>query len=52
MVFVEVPGRGFILSDPETVSQFKRRWEILRNEALLGGLSVNLMKEATRQWSS
>ncbi len=23
VVFVEVPGRGFILSDPETVSQFK-----------------------------
>jgi hypothetical protein len=26
VVFVEVPGRGFVLSDPEVVSQFKRRW--------------------------
>jgi transcriptional regulator with XRE-family HTH domain len=52
VVYVEAPEQGLILSDPDVVGRFRRRWDIIRSEALPVGQSITLMLEAARQWSS
>ena len=52
LVFIDNPMGGFIVSDTESVSQLRRRWDTIRSEALQIGQSIERMLEAARQWSS
>lgn len=51
LVYVDAAVRGFAVEDPEVASRMRRRWDIIRAEALPRRLSVELMQEVMEQWT-
>ncbi|SNR53295.1 Helix-turn-helix domain-containing protein [Haloechinothrix alba] len=50
--YVDTPARGFVLDDPEVVTQLVRRWDHLRGEALPQRQSQERIVEVAEQWNT
>jgi transcriptional regulator with XRE-family HTH domain len=51
VVYLSTPARGFILDGPEVVSKMRRRFDLIRAEALSVRQSVTLIREVVGQWT-
>lgn len=51
LVFVETPVRGFVVDDPKLVLQSRRRWDLIRAQALSVHQSIELIQEVMTQWT-
>ncbi|SNR61960.1 Helix-turn-helix domain-containing protein [Haloechinothrix alba] len=51
-VYVDTPARGFVLDSPDVISAMKRRWDLIRAEALPRRQSAELIREVAEQWTS
>src|SRR5262249_55402594 len=51
VVYVDTPARGFVIDSQEIVSQIKRRWDLIRAEALPRRQSVEFIQEVAEQWT-
>lgn len=51
LVFVETPVRGFVADGAEVTSSLKRRWDVIRAQALSVPQSIHLIQEVMGQWS-
>lgn len=51
--YLHTPARGFVLDSPEVISAMRRRWEVLRGEALNRRQSRDLiLKVAEERWKT
>ncbi|MDV6013585.1 helix-turn-helix transcriptional regulator [Haloechinothrix sp. LS1_15] len=51
-VYVDTPARGFVLDSPDVLSSMKRRWDLIRAEALPRRQSTELIREVAEQWTT
>jgi transcriptional regulator with XRE-family HTH domain len=51
LVFMETPVRGLVFHDPEVVWQSRRRWDVIRAQALPVHQSIELIQEVMTQWT-
>lgn len=52
LVFTDTPFRAFLAVDsPELIARAKRQWDLVRSEALPVQQSINLIREASEQWT-
>jgi hypothetical protein len=51
LVLVETPLRGFVADGGEVVSRMKRRWDVIRAQALPVPQSIKLIEEVMAQWT-
>jgi hypothetical protein len=49
-VYVHTPARGFVLDGAEIVSDVRRRWDVLRGEALPARQSRELIMRVAETW--
>lgn len=51
LVFAETPVQGFVADGAGVVSSLKRRWDVIRAQAMSVPQSIALIQEVTGQWS-
>lgn len=51
LVFVETPVRGFVVEDPQVTLEVKRRWDMIRAQAMSVQQSIELIQEVMGQWT-
>lgn len=50
-VFMETPARGFVVDEPQVVLQMRRRWDMIRAQAMPVQQSITHIQEVMERWT-